>query len=226
MVLIGIVGILFATAILSETLGVWFRFAGALHGSPALGYSTHVRVATLGRFFILLSAPMMGFMIDTGAGKTAVAAIGSVSMFFVFITLLLFFSLNRLGLILRIYSFMNRALDISDVDYQPIQKKLSFGDLRFFLASSFSFILTASGVVVVNYVAAIAPENRAMIVQMSAIVTMAGTLVHAFYIDPVLAKACDDDCDIAYASIRDFLYGRCLGSVLLLLLFIGLYFYE
>ena len=51
-----------AISLLTETIGV-FRLVGSLNNLPTLGYSIHVRVATLGRFFTFLSAPALGYIV-------------------------------------------------------------------------------------------------------------------------------------------------------------------
>lgn len=223
MALIVIVSILFALAILFETLGVWFRLSGSLTKSASLGYSTHVRVATLGRFFILLAAPMMGYMIDTGIRASSFSLIGCLSMIFVLLSLLKFYNIRNFSYLFSAYDFMNNKKSSDGVIlFNPKYIKQSFSH-SFIAGSCFSFILTASGVLVVNYLGTIYTDNRAMIVQMSALVTMAGTLVHSFYIDPRLSHACDESADHAYSVIRDFLFGRLVGAVMLVFIFIGLY---
>lgn len=56
-------------------------------------------------------------------------------------------------------------------------------------------------------------------------ITMLGTIFHAFYVDPILAKQCDNDYIKAHQSIKTFLQGRVLGALLLVVFYIGLYLY-
>ena len=76
-------------SILTETLGIWARVQGAFNDEPTTGYSTHVRIATLGRFFILLSAPTLGYLVDSGINERQVALIGcytfSIILFFILV---------------------------------------------------------------------------------------------------------------------------------------------
>ena len=48
-----IISIFVAISISMESIGVWARVVGAKNEQPTIGYSTHVRIATLGRFFVL-----------------------------------------------------------------------------------------------------------------------------------------------------------------------------
>src|SRR5690606_7448312 len=70
---------LIALALSAETIGVWGRVVGAAAGSPSTGYSTHVRVATLGRTFIFLAAPAIGYLVDRGAEPSLIAHCGFVT---------------------------------------------------------------------------------------------------------------------------------------------------
>ncbi|EOX1305311.1 DUF2837 family protein [Vibrio cholerae] len=204
-------------AIIIETIGVWFRYIGAQYGEAASGYSTHVRIATLGRFFILLAAPLLGYSIDNGVNHYHLAFIGFLTFFIVFLILLLAVLTDVGPLFSRIYSYVNRTelglTCICKIRQQKINKSM-------FFPSCLSFLFTASGLVFVNYLAAKMPDNRAMIVQMSAVITMLGTLLHVFLVDPKLARLCDTDIDEALNSIANFLFGRLVSSILLCLIFL------
>jgi hypothetical protein len=217
-----LVSIFISISILVETIGVWFRYIGALHNEAALGYCTHVRVATLGRFFILLSAPMLGFMIDSGIPPGTISFIGVLAFSIVFSLLSINFFIHRLDFLLSIYRLINRYTE-TEISHPSISMR--HHNIKLISTSVFSFIMTASGILIVNYLATIFPENRAMLVQMSAFVTMLGTLMHAFLIDPALARACDKDTELAYNVVKDFLLGRSIASLVLIILFLGLSFY-
>ena len=223
MEIILIASLFIALSIVIESLGAWLRFIGSVGSEAALGYSSHVRLATLGRFFILLSAPLLGYLIDSGVNSTSIATIGFLAFLLVFLCLLLSITKNLTPFFSGIYNFLNKKSDIKlegmVFDNLKLNKKLAF-------YSFFSFGLTASGILVVNYLATIFTEQRAMIVQMAAFVTTLGTLIHAFMVDPVLARLCDSDEKLAYSSVRSFIVGRVFSSLFLILLFSILVFYE
>jgi len=216
------VAIFLSASLLTETLGIWARVQGAFNDEPTTGYSTHVRIATLGRFFILLSAPTLGYLVDSGVNNKQIAIIGILLFFIIFISILLFlkFGIKHFG---KLYRFINRRKNIKDIEALliPIYEV----DKQFFIFVFISFTLTGTGVILVNYIATLFPDLRAMIVQMAASVTMFGTLVHVFLIDPKLSQAADKNKKLLMEYIIGFLYGRALSSLILVICFIGLYLY-
>jgi len=224
-VIIVAISIFLSIAILSETFGVWARVIGAFNGEPTNGYSTHVRIATLGRFFILLSAPTIGFMVDGGMRSNNIALIGAI--YFTMVTFsIVFFIKSGHKYFYKIYGIINRkSVDISinqDILNSMLETKITF---NFFTWVFLSFILTSSGVIVVNYLAANFHDMRAMIVQMYAVTTMFGKLIHVFFIDPRLSKAADTDKMLLLEYSVNFLYSRLLSSIVLGVIFIIMYFY-
>lgn len=216
-----LISLFIASSIIIESLGVWLRYIGAVNSESSLGYSSHVRFATLGRFFILFSAPLLGFLIDSGIKSNDVAIIGVLVFSIVFIVLLLSFNARLIGFLKKIYCLLNKR-DLVGGRITP-DFSLSFfkknNNKKLVFSSCISFLMTASGILIVNYFATVFVENRAMIVQMSAFVTMLGTLTHAFYVDPILARCCDENADLAFGSIINFIMGRIISSVLLIIFF-------
>jgi hypothetical protein len=208
-------------SILTETLGIWARVQGAFNNEPTVGYSIHVRIATLGRFFILLSAPTLGYLVDSGVSQDQIALIGIYSFSIVFISILFFIKFG-IKYFHKLYKFINRKKEYSNIIDIKLIKRSKI-EKQFFIFVFISFILTATGVIIVNYLATIFPDTRAMIVQMSAVITMFGTLVHVFLIDPQLSRAADKDKELLLRYTISFLYSRALSSVILIFLFIILY---
>lgn len=219
MVLVYLVSLFIASSILIETIGVWFRLIGAVNGESALGYSSHVRVATLGRFFILISAPILGSFTDKGAPASTVALIGVLVFTIVLVGLLINLKFDTRSHILYIYKKINNVA--AQYDDSKFEKPRLITNKVIYM-SMFSFLLTASGILVVNFIATLFPDKRAMIVQMSALVTMSGTIMHAFFIDPLLARSCDNDIHLARSTVQDFVLGRLFASALLIIIFMGL----
>lgn len=221
--MIYLISLFIATSIVAESLGVWLRFIGAVNSEPSLGYSSHVRFATLGRFFILLSAPLLGFLIDTGVSSGDVAMIGIMVFILVFVFLYLSFNSNVIRFLIKSYRWLNKQSNLKSVVYFDTSSVLINAlNKKLMAASCVSFLLTASGILIVNYLATVFVDNRAMIVQMSAFVTMLGTLTHAFYVDPTLARSCDENADLALTAVISFIVGRVLSSLMLILLFFTL----
>lgn len=211
-------------SILIESLGVWMRLIGAHRKEAATGYSTHVRLATLGRFFILISAPLLGYQVDNDVSPRIISLIGFIAFSLVFSYLLADFFLAEKKYLIYIYNFLNkRSSNSCSFDLSGSRGAINW---FFVLFSFFAFLLTASGVVVVNYIASSFPDNRGMIVQMSAFVTMLGTLAHVFLLDPRLAAVCDNDTNLAKDVVRDYLMGRMIASIVLSSLFGQFYLWS
>jgi len=212
-----IIALFLSFSVLIETLGVWFRFIGAVDGKSATGYSAHVRVATLGRFFILISAPLLGLMIDRGVNADQIAFVGFLVYCIVFCALIIISFHNRISFVANVYKFFTG--ECVACEDGSLYYRYSFRS-KMMVFSSLSFLFTSSGILLVNYFASIFIEYRAMIVQMSAFITMAGTLFHVFMVDPMLARSCDINSGDSAISIYSFVAGRVVSSLALALIFL------
>jgi len=207
-------------SILLETIGVWARVLGSYNNEPTTGYSTHVRIATLGRFFILVSAPSLGFLVDSGIETNQIALIGFISFSFISISILFFikYGLNKFELVYKLLNKKNvlTSVLLININYSVINKVFLFW---VFL----SFLFTATGIIVVNMLATIIPEYRAMVVQMSAVITMFGTIIHVFKIDPILSKAADTNKEQLLKLTIEFLFARIIAAVIISIIFLNIY---
>jgi len=207
-------------SILLETIGVWARVLGSYNNEPTTGYSTHVRIATLGRFFILVSAPSLGFLVDSGIETNQIALIGFISFSFISISILFFikYGLNKFELVYKLLNKKNvlTSVLLININYSVINKVFLFWVLL-------SFLFTATGIIVVNMLATIIPEYRAMVVQMSAVITMFGTIIHVFKIDPILSKAADTNKEQLLKLTIEFLFARIIAAVIISIIFLNIY---
>ena len=202
-----------------ESVGVWARIVGAIDNQPTVGYSTHVRIATLGRFFILLSAPTLGYLVDQGAKGSDISLVGGISFLIIFFMILLFYKVGY-SYFGKVYAFFNKGPEPQVPDKVLLTGKTL--DRKFLLMSILSFVFTASGLIVVNILASINPDMRAMIVQLSALITALGTLIHIFYIDPKLSHSADNDTNQLIVYVQLFLIARLSMSVVIFLIFLFL----
>jgi len=207
-------GVFFSGALILETVGVWARYVGAVANLAVSGYSLHVRVATVGRGFVLISAPLFGLMTDLGHGNRALILAGVVA--FVSFSIIVFLDYSKqltLG-----SKILRGLLGIAEDDLSFTLPKLSEikWDARFFFFAEASFLFVASGVILMNILAASFPQYRATLVQMSPLITITGTLIHVFYVDKRLASAADAD---SKENMRDltiqYIIARLLGAVTL-----------
>lgn len=200
------------------------RSIGAHYDHSALGYSSHVRIATLGRFFILLSSPMIGYVTDVYSDPILILKIGS--------TLCLFYSISSFFILryvkLNSYEKLFLALNprTNFIKKKSINVVVVNRFSRLFLMSFFAFAITSTGIILVNTLASYFSEYRATIVQMSAIVTTLGTMIHIFFIDPVLSKKADESFESSIQSIYEHVRGRLYASLFLLSLYILVIFIQ
>jgi len=218
-IIIFITALFFSMSVLTESLGIWARVLGACNNEPTTGYSTHVRIASLGRFFILVSAPTLGYLVDSGINGDQILIIGTISFFIVLVSIILFLNIGfkYFG---KIYNVLNKNSYVDNVPVVPIRDFKIYK--KFIIMALFSYILTGTGVIWVNYFATKFPIMRAMIVQLSAVFTMFGTLIHVFFIDPKLSEAADNNKEQLIQLSILFLFSRAISCILLILIFVGI----
>lgn len=189
-----------------ETLGIHARLRGALAGRPTSGYSSHVRMATAARAFILLAAPAFGLAVDRALPAAAIARAGAGAFALLFCVLA--FS--------EIHNRRTRAAPSQDPRRPGQAADAESGwDRSFWVLCLISFSFTAIGVVAVNVLSALFPAFRATLVQMSGFVTGLGTLIHVFFIDPKLAHWADTDTRRLARAISIYISARTHGSLLI-----------
>ena len=211
-----------AISLLTETIGVFFRLVGSLNNLPTLGYSIHVRVATLGRFFTFLSAPALGYIVDSGSSSKDIALIGALTFLFVSFFGWLF-TLKGASIINLGYLKFTNSKNFIKFQKINITHKLISKNLNFIFIVAISFLTTAIGVILVNYLATIFVEFRATIVQTTALITALGTLIHVFIVDPKLAKAGDENPILLNSLVHGFVIARVMISLLLSVIFTFIY---
>lgn len=224
MIFILLISLFISLSLYIETFGSYFRAIGSFDSTPALGYSSHVRLATISRFFVLVSAPFLGYLVDSGLNSSDIALVGVFSFLFYIVFNCIFWLFFSNLFIYKIYCLLNFIKHHKDLCTPPISFSFSTSSRKLFIFSIFAFSLTSIGVLIVNYIAAGFPEYRAMIVQSSAVVTTLGTLAHVFLIDPVLSRKSDIGFVSSLKSINDLILGRFIASLILMFCFLALYF--
>ena len=222
MIFIIAVGVLLSFSIIFETLGIWARVEGALRGHAASGYSSHVRIATLGRFFTLLAGPLIGFAVDMGHNASSILFLGGVSFIFVYFFIFLFSKVGYKYFYI-VYCKINSLKRVQIPAQYDV--KIILDDFPFKFQVAVAFSLTAIGVIIVNFVASFYPEYRASIVQMSALVTTVGTLVHIFYVDKRLSYTADECSRDLIILVVTYLDMRIKISLFLAIVFFSISFF-
>jgi len=214
------VAIFIALASTMETVGIWGRVLGAYQKSPAFGYSLHVRVATLGRFFTLLAAPSLGYLVDQGISANDVALCGSIAFLLIAASAGISFLLPPSSYVAAFHlisKYISRESTIAQKK-PPLRNNLRFGAV-----CSTAFLFTAVGLILVNLLGSLLPDFRASIVQMSAIFTTFGTLLHVFLIDPKLSYAADEDKNELYNLSMMYIMYRAASALVLSIIFFMTY---
>ncbi len=218
-----IVSLFIAFALITETIGIFFRLIGSINTQPTLGYSIHVRIATLGRIFTFFSAPALGYIVDTGNATNKISLIGFYTYLLVFLTGLWFLAKGEKFINYTYSKFTNNS-NFEKIQWEKINYSLKVRNKNFYIIAAFSFLTTSIGLLIVNYFATIFVQFKATIIQTSAFVTALGTLLHVFIIDPKLAKTGDKNPDELYDLVNDFISARVVQSLLLALIFLIMFF--
>jgi hypothetical protein len=204
--------ILIALAVTFESFGSLFRVLGALTNKQSIGYSMHVRVATIGRVFLIASAPMIGYLVDEGSNFKRIILICICCYLFLSIFHILIY-INRIKIInflLRYFcSYYNiKIIDNKIKDYELLRNR----HISLIFFSGLVFLINLSAIFVVNILAILNPNLKSTILQSIGWITMIGTSIHIFFIDPILAHNADKN-DFNAMIVSDYLCGRMHGSI-------------
>jgi hypothetical protein len=216
-----------ASAIAVESFGSISRAIGAINGTPSLGYSTHVRLATIGRIFIIMSAPLIGYVVDSTNDPKLIIKIGVLcyTICLVFHCVILFSKFVFYKIPPKLFKLLNKG---DTIKFKPIEVSLNFTfnilEPKVFYATIFSLSIQSIGVFLVNMLATIYFDYKATIVQTAGIITMFGTALHIFIVDPYLAKVCDKNKN-AIETIKGFIFARSLAVLINLIILLIIYAY-
>jgi hypothetical protein len=222
-----LVGIFFFFLFSLETIGYSLKDIGGRYNLPSLGYSIHVQVATFARAFSLFAFPLVGFMLDSSVGvrdMTIIPLLSSslfIALFFIVHRKNDFFLLHIDSLFL---TYVKKAYGLGNLkcskQRDPVNQDEYFG---IFVASGLAFFITVFGIFFTLILASIYHDYRATILQSSAVVTSAGTLLSVFYLDPKLSKLVD--AKLEFSPILKIIYLSRLFSMTLIFIMAVIVFY-
>lgn len=207
-------GILFFLAHIIESVGYLFRLIGKWNNLPTVGYSLHVRTGTLGRAFILLGLPLMGYIGDKFGEKDFIlySYITMSVLYFVFVLLLL----RNFTSVLPLMTSSRMKLT-----FRPKWERNN----SHVMVSFTIFFLSYSAVFFVNYVGLSWPRYKGTILQSAGFISSLGTIANVFYLDKLLSEFADRDEDMLGSLICDILLGRVLavaiGTLVCVLILFG-----
>jgi hypothetical protein len=204
-------GFFISFALTIETFGSLMRSIGALNNRPAIGYSTHVRIATIGRVFILFAAPAIGLLVDRYNDPILVLLVGLICFFVATIlhALLFYFQKYFEDISANVFFLFNKSFFQNTIVFH----NTFFNIYKLKLFSLIAISIQSGGLFFVNILAAFYPDYRATLVQMAGFITFLGTACHIFFVDPVLAEGCDQR-EFSRSVISIYIYGRMLGCLI------------
>ena len=208
------VSFLMSIALALETVGVWGRHWGKVVDKPSTGYSLHVRTATLGRFLTFAAAPTLGFAVDRTGDTSLILLQGlfvNISLFCLVVLIYFWGWENILNMYSKVLSIEMRK---SQIPHRRINNTI-------FFASTLSFLFTANGLIIANFLGALFIDYRASFVQLTSLITATGTIIHVFIADPLISKLIDTSLESSQEACASYLWGRTFGAIISAILFVS-----
>lgn len=203
-----LVSVAAATAFCLETFGVWGRFAGAVAGKGASGYSVHVRFATAGRFSNFLIPPLLGYLVDAYQSALVIAVAASVGG-----------GLSVIGALFiqqPVSQYVMRSLGYDGKTSFLSPERLTEEDSNcvrgILITGVASYAIILLGVFAANLLAATFVDYRSTFSQVATAITGFGTLLHVFMVDVKLTKMCDQSIETAYAATLAYINARMIAA--------------
>lgn len=226
---------LFSLFIFIDSISVLPRLIASDIGSNALGASLQSMANTIKRFALVLIAPLLGILAMTGTQQelvgTIIVSFAVGTAVFVITTLkhgAFKFLFEGLLTMLVQKSVSIRALFALFMDSLQVHQEgfrlsiFSFGEQNINpevrALSILIFTLYVNAVFIINIMARIYSDFSSVLLQTSGVVTALGTILMAFWLDPILARSYDTR-DGSYKNVQSLLQGKFLS----LLLSVGLY---
>jgi len=233
--------LLFSLFIFIDSISVLPRLVASDNGSNALGASLQAMANTVKRFSLVLIAPLLGIlaMTDTLQGLVATIMISfsvGTAIFvittlkngvfkFVFEELLKLLiekniSLKRLcGLFMDSLRVRRQGFGLSIFSFGAGNINREVRTLSIFI-----FTLYVNAVFIINIMAKNYSDISSVLLQTSGVVTALGTILMAFWLDPILARSYDTR-DGSYKNVQSLLQGKFISLLLSLGLYTACYFY-
>lgn len=197
MIIAVVTGCFFFIAHSMETIGYLYRILGKWNLRPTLGYSFHVRTATLGRSFILLGLPLLGYIGDRYK-KVGLIVTGYQSFCVIYLLFIVFLVLFKTKIIQK----------LTTTNFSETYRIKPENNLAIIVVSMFIFLLTFSSVFLVNYYSLTAPGYKGTILQSAGFLSSIGTLANVFYLDKILSDYADNIEYNLGGLILNIYYGR------------------
>lgn len=181
------------------------RISGSHIGNNALGYSFSQMVGTVKRVFIFIYPPLLGWItLNKGLNSLIFTILLSyfLSLFFILLSYLMrFFLVEYFKLVIKDYSegkgllksafyslcrSRGHSVDQIDANFKcDSSERLNW---KIFYTSAWVFLANGSSLFVINILGAIYVDKAPIVYQLVGIVNAFGTIVMAFFLDPMLSR--------------------------------------
>ena len=215
-----------------ESFGFILRLIGKYIGSPSLGYSYHVQLATLTRFGTLVSFPLIAFMIDSGISTDKLLVLPVLIYFFLLVLLLIFWYNSYISYyigikVFKLLSFISGAKndDYASISIDKLNNRVNECDnnslefSRIIKFGTLAFLLTSTSFLLSSIIASYTPGFRATILQSSPFLSSTGTLFSVLFFDPSISKLIDKT-NHSHEILNAIWKSRIYGSFIALSFFI------
>lgn len=217
------------------------RIAGSQVENNALGYSFSQMVSTIKRVFIFIYPPLLGWITLKNGIETLITTIlfsYLISLFFIFLSYLMRFFFIRYFIILIkkysegysliksiAYAFYKENASTSLHHIHLLKEKSSNGvSGKIFYTSAWVFLANGSSLFIINILGAIYSDKAAIVYQLVGIVNALGTIVMAFFLDPMLSRIFEGNKEhlLVYKSLTlaQFINSILLGPLIILTVYV------
>jgi len=215
------------------------RVAGRITRRRALGTTLAQTIYTASRFLLAILLPALGYLVESGI--TIYNYLILVSLAFILTLLVSIFMIIKLSRLQQFYqavfhrytentipvAFVKSLVKTKTNNSAKTCEKFTFSKLVFkkTLVSFMAYIFLTTGFFVAFLLAVLFPENRLTLSQFTAVFHGFGSVIFAFYLDPMLSRSIDSNSDDEtwLKNIYSILFGRMLSYfviIVLLLIFL------
>lgn len=211
------------------------RVAGRISNRRALGTTLAQTIYTASRFLLVILLPSLGFIVESGItlGHYLLIAILSFALTFL-ASLYIIFKLNFLQKFFQVLflEYKNNSIPIAALRTLKSGKRINTIEscdkfkldkiiFKKTVVSSIAYIFLTTGFFIAFLLAVLYPDNRLTLSQFTAFFHGFGSIIFAFYLDPMLSRSIDsyDDESIWLKNVYSILIGRSVSYFLMTALF-------
>lgn len=223
-------GMLIAISHWAEVYGFYLRAIGSNFGVPALGYSTHVQIATLTRIGSVTAFPIIGFLIDKGEAPGLIAyVVYSYSLFYISLCVVAKVGKGNSQIAEKIFFFIvNRVnrlnIERSSEEFFSTERDYVYSKNKLMFLSILSYGIMVGGSFLTFLLSSIIVDYRATMLMLGPLFTVIGTFVSTTFFDPY-ASVTLEKSRYKIEVVNLIIVGRIYAALLVLLISIIIFNY-